>query len=108
MDTHHIQEVAEIRERLRQAGLQTTAVRLAVVRLLKHTNAPMSCSQIANAIIPFGYQRSAFPKVLGRLVEAGLIQQLKDGTATKQFQWMGQAVNHFKFQRNEVAIAGVA
>lgn len=108
MDTHQIQEVAEIRERLRQAGLQSTAVRLAVMRLLKQTNAPLSCSQIANAIIPLGYQRSAFPKVLGRLVEAGLIQQMKHGTPPQQFKWMDQALSHFEFQRNGVAIADVA
>jgi Fe2+ or Zn2+ uptake regulation protein len=108
MDTQQTQDVAEIRERLRQAGLQTTAVRLAVMRLLKQANAPLSCSQIANAIIPLGYQRSAFPKVLGRLVEAGLIHQMKHGAAPRQFQWMGQALTHFEFQRNGVAIAGVA
>lgn len=108
MKTTETDEVAQIRKMLRHGGLQTTAVRLAVMRLLKQTNAPMSCAQIANAIIPFGFQRSAFPKVLARLVEAGLIRQLHQGATAKQFQWMGPPRHHIEFDRNDVAITDVA
>lgn len=103
--TREIHEVASIRERLRQAGLQTTAVRLAVIRLLIASNSTMSCAQIANAIIPFGFQRSALPKVLGRLVKTGIIQTLDHGWRPKQFQWTGTPLIQFEFERNGVAIA---
>ncbi len=108
MNTNEIYEVAQIREMLSQAGLQTTAVRLAVMRLLLQTNSPISCAQITKTIVPFGFQRSAFPKVLGRLVEVGLIQQLKHGTAATQFRWTDPALNHFDFERNDFAITDVA
>ncbi len=68
----------------------------------------MSCAQIANAIIPLGFQRSAFPKMLRRLVEAGLIQQLHQRATTKQFEWMGPPLNHIELDRNDAAIASVA
>ncbi len=108
MRKKEIGEVAKIRDIMHQAGLKATASRLAMIRLLRKTKSPMSNAQITKRIVPHGFHQSTVPRLLARLVHAGLVRQLNDEDHAKLFQWNGPSIGHALAERNGVAIADVA
>ncbi|OYW25096.1 MAG: hypothetical protein B7Z55_00305 [Planctomycetales bacterium 12-60-4] len=108
MRKKEIGEVARIRDIMHQAGLKATASRLAMIRLLRKTNSPMSNAQIAKRIVPHGFHQSTVPRLLARLVDAGLVRQLNDENNAKLFQWNRPSMSHAAPECKGVAIADVA
>ncbi|MDZ4688878.1 MAG: transcriptional repressor [Planctomycetaceae bacterium] len=81
-----IDSVAEIREFLSRAGLRTTAARLAVVRRLRHTKSPLSHAEVAEELVPLGFDKATVFRNLTDLVDAGLVSRTELGDHVWRFE----------------------
>jgi Fur family ferric uptake transcriptional regulator len=81
-----IDSVAEIRQLLSQAGLRTTAARLAVVRRLKRTKSPLSHAEVAEELVPLGFDKATVFRNLTDLVDAGLVSRTELGDHVWRFE----------------------
>ena len=81
-----IDSVAEIREFLSRAGLRTTAARLAVVRRLRQTKSPLSHAEVAEELVPLGFDKATVFRNLTDLVDAGLVSRTELGDHVWRFE----------------------
>lgn len=78
--------LAGLKQRLRSAGLKSTAPRLAVLRLLDGASVPQSHAEVASALRDGGFDQATLYRNLVDLAEAGLLVRLDLGDHVWRFE----------------------
>jgi Fur family ferric uptake transcriptional regulator len=78
--------VKEAREMLRGATLRATACRLAVLQYLSQSDMPISHAEVADELVPSGYDKSTIYRSLIEFVDAGLAARLDLGDHVWRFE----------------------
>ena len=87
--TAHTQtaEIAELRELLRSAGLRCTTARLAVVQHLREAGSPLSHAEMAEKLVPLGFDKATVFRNLVDLSEARLASRTELGDHVWRFEF---------------------
>lgn len=88
---------AELRERLRAAGLRATLPRLEVLRRLAESAAPVSHADLARELVPLGFDRATVYRNLNDLVDAGLASRVELGGHVWRFESRSAEPGHPHF-----------
>lgn len=78
---------SEIRSLLRAAGLRGTASRIRVLERLSSATAPVSHSELADALVPMGFDRATIYRNLTDLTEVGLATRVDHGDHVWRFEF---------------------
>lgn len=78
--------VAQAREALRNANLRSTTSRVTVLQHLALANKPLSHAEVADALVPEGYDKSTLYRCLVELAEAGLLTRFDSGDHSWRFE----------------------
>jgi Fur family ferric uptake transcriptional regulator len=81
--------VQQAREALRAASLRSTTSRVAVLQHLAASNKPLSHAEIADVLVPAGYDKSTLYRCLVELADAGLLARLDAGDHAWRFELKG-------------------
>lgn len=81
-----IESVNQIRKMLSDAGLRTTSARLAVVRRLQAAKSPLSHAEVAENLVPLGFDKATVFRNLTDLVNAGLVSRTELGDHVWRFE----------------------
>lgn len=80
------QEVAEIRELLKEAGLRSTSARLAVLQRLRQADRPMTHAELSEQMVPIGFDKATVFRNLTDLTEANLVSRTELGDRVWRFE----------------------
>lgn len=78
--------VKEARTMLREARLRATACRLAVLLCLSQSDMPVSHAEVADELVPAGYDKSTIYRSLVEFADAGLAARLDLGDHVWRFE----------------------
>jgi Fur family ferric uptake transcriptional regulator len=78
--------VQSAREALRAAGLRSTTSRVAVLQHVAAASKPLSHADVADALVPEGYDKSTLYRCLVELADAGLLARLDAGDHAWRFE----------------------
>lgn len=81
-----IESIAEVRQLLAKVGLRTTAARLAVVRRLQQARSPVSHAEVAEDLVPLGFDKATIFRNLTDLVDVGLASRTELGDHVWRFE----------------------
>jgi Fur family transcriptional regulator, ferric uptake regulator len=79
-------EVEEIRALLRSAGLRSTPARIRVFHLLRHAGAPLTHAEIADQLMPLGFDKATVFRNLTDMTEAELLSRTELGDHVWRFE----------------------
>ncbi len=82
--------VQQAREALRTARLRSTTSRVAVLQHLAAANKPLSHADVADVLVPAGYDKSTLYRCLVELADAGLVARLDAGDHAWRFELKGK------------------
>lgn len=86
---------------LREAGLRGTASRIRVLERLSAATAPISHSELADALVPMGFDRATIYRNLTDLTEVKLASRVDHGDHVWRFEFRrpgsGDAHDHLHF-----------
>jgi Fur family ferric uptake transcriptional regulator len=85
---------------IRSAGLRCTAARIAVVQCLSDNGSPMSPTEVAERLEPFGFDKSTIYRSLTEFNEAGVAVRLDLGDSIRRFELIsakGETTEHPHF-----------
>jgi len=85
---------AELRSRLRAAGLRATTPRVAVLRRLTEAAAPLAHGEVADSLAPLGFDRATVYRNLIDLTEAGFARRGDLGDHVWRFELARGAGDH--------------
>jgi len=85
---------AETRAALKVAGLRCTASRIAVLQFVSRHVIPQSHADLAEALVPEGYDKSTLYRCLVEMAEAGLLTRLELGDHAWRFAFHAGAGHH--------------
>ncbi len=88
--------VEQVRKRIRDAGLRSTAPRIAVYLRLEEASTPISHSELADALDPQGFDKATVYRNLMDLTEAGIVARRDLGDHVWRFELLrlGQEAQH--------------
>jgi Fur family ferric uptake transcriptional regulator len=78
--------VQQARATLRAADLRSTASRLAVLQHVAAAGQPVSHAEVADALVPQGFDKSTLYRCLVELADAGLLGRLDAGDHAWRFE----------------------
>ena len=73
MDKPELSNIAELRDRIRKAGLRSTSARVAVLQNLETATSPLSHADLATALAPLGFDKATVYRNLKALVDDGTL-----------------------------------
>jgi Fur family ferric uptake transcriptional regulator len=76
----------DVRSAVRAKGLRATPSRVAVLELLRASDAPMSHGEVADRIASHGWDRATIYRNLADLAEAGLVRRTDVGDHVWRFE----------------------
>jgi Fur family transcriptional regulator, ferric uptake regulator len=79
-------EVEEIRALLRKAGLRSTPARIRVFHLLRQANSPLTHAEIAEQLMPLGFDKATVFRNLTDMTEAELLSRTELGDHVWRFE----------------------
>ncbi|MBN1205144.1 MAG: transcriptional repressor [Myxococcaceae bacterium] len=79
-------KLSDFQDRIRAAGLRSTAPRVAVLRALESATAPLSHADLVDALGDEGYDRVTIYRNLTDLTEAGLVMRADLGDHVWRFE----------------------
>ena len=79
-------EVAELRALIRAAGLRSTSARLAVLQHLRQADAPITHAELAEVLVPLGFDKATIFRNLTDLTEADLVTRTELGDHVWRFE----------------------
>jgi Fur family ferric uptake transcriptional regulator len=82
--------VEQARSALRAKGLRSTTSRVAVLQAVAAAGKPVSHADIAQQLVPQGYDKSTLYRCLVELAEAGLLARLDAGDHAWRFELRGK------------------
>lgn len=88
------ENVKEIREVLQKVGLRCTAARLAVMQRLRVATKPLSHAELADELIPLGFDKATVFRNLIDLTEVGLLSRSELGDHVWRFELLNQDHPH--------------
>ncbi|MDG2305501.1 MAG: transcriptional repressor [Candidatus Binatia bacterium] len=77
---------ARLRERVRTTGLRATIPRLEVLARLEVAKSPLSHANLAEELVPLGFDRATVYRNLNDLVEVGLASRVELGDHIGRFE----------------------
>lgn len=80
------EEVAELRELIRGAGLRSTSARLAVLQHLRQAHSPITHAELAEELVPLGFDKATIFRNLADLTEADLVTRTELGDHVWRFE----------------------
>src|SRR6478735_5551064 len=86
--------VEDARERVRAAGLRATTSRVAVLQNVSAAGKPVSHADVADLLVPTGYDKSTLYRCLVELADAGLLARLDAGDHAWRFELKRQEEEH--------------
>jgi Fur family transcriptional regulator, ferric uptake regulator len=86
--------VAEFRTRLRGTGLRSTTARLAVLQRLEACASPLTHGELADYLVPLGFDRATVYRNLMDLTEAGLVARTELGDHVWRFELRREGQEH--------------
>lgn len=89
-----VSSLAEVRERIRQAGLRSTAARIAVMQRLEGATTPLTHADIAVDLVPQGFDKATVYRNLMDLTEAGLVSRAELGDHVWRFELRRESEHH--------------
>jgi Fur family ferric uptake transcriptional regulator len=87
-------KLTEFQDRIRAAGLRSTAPRVAVLRELESASSPMSHADLVDALGDEGYDRVTIYRNLTDLTEAGLVVRADLGDHVWRFELKRSGEEH--------------
>ncbi len=90
----HLIDRDALRERIRAAGLRSTAPRVAVLACLEGADSPRSHAEICEALQGEGFDRATLYRNLVDLAEAGLLTRRDLGDHVWRFELRREGANH--------------
>lgn len=84
--THLEMSVKDARAALRGANLRSTTSRVAVLQHLSTATQPLSHSDVADVLVPAGFDKSTLYRCLVELADAGLLSRLDAGDHSWRFE----------------------
>ncbi len=87
-------EITLIRARIRQAGLRSTSARIAVLQHLQAADAPLTHAEIADELVPQGFDKATVYRNLIDLTEAGIVSRSELGDHVWRFEVRGEGKGH--------------
>ncbi|MBC7854307.1 MAG: transcriptional repressor [Pirellulaceae bacterium] len=84
--THQEMSVKDARAALRAAKLRSTTSRVAVLQHLSTADKPLSHSEVADELVPTGFDKSTLYRCLVELADAGLLSRLDAGDHSWRFE----------------------
>ena len=82
----NVEEVEEIRALLRSSGLRSTPARIAVLQELRQATSPMTHADLAEKLVPIGFDKATVFRNLTDLSEANLIRRNELGDHVWRFE----------------------
>jgi Fur family transcriptional regulator, ferric uptake regulator len=82
--------VQQAREALRAAGLRSTTSRVAVLQHVASAGKPLSHADVADVLVPQGFDKSTLYRCLVELADAGLLGRLDAGDHAWRFELRGE------------------
>ncbi|QDU39275.1 Transcriptional regulator PerR [Maioricimonas rarisocia] len=79
-------EIQEIRELLRSSGIRATPARIAVLQELRGAHAPLTHADVAEKLVPLGFDKATVFRNLADLTEAELISRTELGDHVWRFE----------------------
>jgi Fur family ferric uptake transcriptional regulator len=84
----------DLRSRIRTAGLRSTMARVAVLERLQTAAAPLSHAELADVLVPLGFDRATVYRNLIDLSDAGLVARTELGDHVWRFELRPQGGEH--------------
>ncbi|HEV3005498.1 MAG TPA: transcriptional repressor [Pirellulales bacterium] len=84
----------ELRTQIRAAGLRSTMARVAVLERLQTAAGPLSHADLADVLVPLGFDRATIYRNLIDLSEAGLVSRTELGDHVWRFELRSQGDQH--------------
>ncbi len=85
-DKKHNLSTADARAMIRAAGLRSTTCRVGVLQYLAAATSPLSHADVADHLVPEGFDKSTIYRCLVELAEAGLANRLDLGDHVWRFE----------------------
>jgi len=79
-------EVLQIRELLRKTGVRATPARIAVLQELRAANSPLTHADLADKLVPLGFDKATVFRNLADLADADLIFRTELGDHVWRFE----------------------
>lgn len=79
-------EIAVIRKLLKAAGLRSTSARIAVLQRLRKATSPMTHAELAEELVPVGFDKATVFRNLTDLTEANLVARTELGDRVWRFE----------------------
>ena len=92
MDSH--QEIAQIREMIRRKGLRATNARIAVIQKLMVFSYPACHTELAEMLVPMGFDKSTVYRSLNDLAESGLLHRSEFGDHVWRFEFLDPKISN--------------
>jgi Fur family ferric uptake transcriptional regulator len=84
----------EARDALKQAQLRCTASRIAVLQFVSRATTPQSHADVADALVPEGYDKSTLYRCLVEMADAKILSRLELGDHAWRFAYHGGNDHH--------------
>lgn len=82
----NIDDVNEARKMLKDAGLRSTPARISVINALKRSSRPQTHAQLADQLVPLGFDKATVFRNLTDLAEAELVLRTELGDHVWRFE----------------------
>lgn len=89
-----ISTVADLRARIRSAGLRSTPARLAVLQSLEQREGPVTHADLAAELVPLGFDKATVYRNLIDLTDAGMLSRTELGDHVWRFELRREAAEH--------------
>lgn len=89
-----VSDLADLREKLHEAGLRSTGPRLAVLRWLSRTGMPVSHPELFEALAGDGFDRATLYRNLIDLAEAGIVRRTDLGDHVWRYELRASEDGH--------------
>lgn len=86
--------LADLQSRIREAGLRSTAARIAVLRELIEARTPVSHAELAEKLVPLGFDKATVYRNLMDLSEVGMVSRTELGDHVWRFELRRDGVGH--------------
>lgn len=86
--------IADLRSRIRGAGLRSTPARLAVLQALEQRSTPVTHADLAGELVPQGFDKATVYRNLIDLTDAGLLSRTELGDHVWRFELRRETDEH--------------